>query len=125
MLFKERLHALLQGEDHPFVGSQRAVSLPIIVRLYNKIQRGVVFAPIFTKNGMVINGHHRYLAARLANSVVEHIPWETSCVKQPRAWSLVDIDEFDWDTPEAVEAHDKRDAVCMEMTLDEFLETLK
>lgn len=74
---------------------------------------------------MVVNGHHRYLAARLADFSVEDIPWETSSVKQPRTWDLVEIDERDWDTPAAVAAHNKRDAECMEMSLDEFLETLK
>ncbi len=124
MSLKDQLHKLLQESDHQLMASQPEVSMPIIERMYKKMQKGVTFADIRTAENVVTNGHHRYLAARLLGVYIGSQDSELVAAKVVRTWDSVMIVDVDFDKPEEIDRHNAYDAKCMDMKLEQFLELI-
>ncbi|AGK54063.1 hypothetical protein [Bacillus sp. 1NLA3E] len=80
---------------------QKAVSLPMIKRYVQMILDGKFPPPdIKVDDGVIIKGHHRYVAARI-------VGWEDDLNERPcnnvkkeqyiREWSEVNVDTTEWD----------------------------
>jgi hypothetical protein len=71
---------------------------------------GVQFQPIQVKGNFIVNGHHRYIASKLADIEMECIPWEAPEIMMTYQWKEIWLDPLDWDTPEEIKAYHQKDA---------------
>jgi hypothetical protein len=125
MLLKEKLLALLQSECMELISSHDRLSLPIVERIYKKMSVGVEFGPIKVDGGLIIDGHHRYVASLLAEYSLERIPCPRSSAKMLKKWESVELVEEDWDTSARVKRWNEIDARYIGLTMDEFIEKMK
>jgi hypothetical protein len=101
-----------------FVPSQERLSFPIIKRLYLKMRIGIQFAPLKICNGIIIDGHHRYVAACLAKISCEYVPAQSSSILIRGVWQSVKIVSEDWDTPQLIQEMNITDAKYSNINLD-------
>lgn len=93
-----------------FVPSQERLSFPIIQRLYLKMCIGIQFAPLKICDSLIIDGHHRYIAACLAEIKCEFVPAQSSSSIREVMWQSVKIVSEDWDTPQIIQEMNITDA---------------
>lgn len=86
-----------------FIPSQERLSFPIIKRLYLKMQIGVRFAPLKICDDIIIDGHHRYIAACLSGISCEFVPAQSSSNLMKEKWPSFRIVSEDWDTPQIIQ----------------------
>ena len=118
----EKIHKLFEGKNL-LLPTQRKICLPIINRLYIKMINGVRLPDIQVSNGMICDGHHRYIAACLAKIEISQTP---GVVAHPDItnWKSVTIDEEEWDTPARIRMYLERDARYNDMEYAKLAELL-
>lgn len=89
------------------------------------MQAGIKFSPIKVDGDLICDGHHRYVAALLANFPIEKIAWQSSSATTAISWSEVYYDENDWDTAFEVKMRNIQDATYNDLTLDQIEDLLK
>lgn len=82
-------------ELHP---SHSKLCFPIIERIYRKMKLGIRFSGIKIDGDVIIDGHHRYLAALLAEVYLERYPYSKTSATVVGEWNTVLFDTNDWDT---------------------------
>jgi ParB-like chromosome segregation protein Spo0J len=82
---------------------------------------GLLFPPIKINNNRICDGHHRYLAAQLANYPIEPINWCMSSNVQTSQWNEIMLDTADWDSPAVVRTLNKKDALYNGLLLEDLL----
>ena len=105
--------------------TQSKLCLPIIDRIYRKLLHGVKFSAIKVDDNLICDGHHRYLAACLANVTIERIPYSRTLATVAVDWSSVVFIEEDWDTAAKVEMLNEQDARYNNMSVQKLVELLK
>ena len=90
MNLKDRLLELIKNGELEMNSTHKALSLPIIERIYNKMMLNIQFDSIQVDKGVIINGHHRYLASRLANFNLDQVPGIKTAAKELIDWQNVD-----------------------------------
>ncbi|BAV06223.1 hypothetical protein FLA_2239 [Filimonas lacunae] len=103
--------------------SQPKICLPLINRLYLKISKGIQVPDIKVVNGIICDGHHRYIASRLADVPLGHAAGVSSH-PDITSWEAVSIDEDEWDTPETIQKYMEEDAEYNSLTYKELVELL-
>jgi len=122
---KERLILLMNSGQIELVSTHARLSFPIIERMYRKMVAEVPFTDIQVAGSAIINGHHRYLAALLANYQLSRAAGIRSEAKLNVDWKAVILEDADWDLPGDVERFNAEDARYCGMGLGEFLERIK
>lgn len=105
--------------------TQPKLCIPIIVRLYKKMAAGIKFPGIKISESLICDGHHRYLAAQLANVPLDRIPGHTTTATIKTDWKLVSFDEEDWDTETKINFLNTQDALFNDIPLSEIIDLLK
>jgi hypothetical protein len=78
---------------------------------------GIKFDEIKECEGLIIDGHHRYLSSLITKNEISSIPgYKTSATKE-HSWLGVEFDESDWDTVSKISYLNKLDAKYNEMDL--------
>lgn len=72
-----------------YSATQRNISIPIVNRIYKKMMGGIRFSDIYIKDGVICDGHHRYLASLLANYSIGKADGELSHGVEVVPWELV------------------------------------
>jgi hypothetical protein len=103
--------------------TQKRLSIPIVIRLCRKMRAGIKFPSIQVSDGVICNGHHRYVASALASVEIEIVPYDFKA--EVINWKSIEFDDLDWDTEAEILEHNKKDAAYNNKTLDEILEILK
>lgn len=112
--------------DRHLKATQKKLSLPIINRLYRKMLIGVSFPPIqVSSNNWIIDGHHRYIAAMLADYKLKWIPSNTTSATTVILWSSVKFVDEEWDTLAKIRMLDERDAIENNIDINAFRKLLK
>jgi hypothetical protein len=124
MNFKDQLLELMNTEGLDLVSTHKALSLPIIERIYKKMMLNLKFDSIQVDNGVIINGHHRYLASKLANFNLDQVPGLKSSAKELIDWQLVKLVEDDWDTDYKIKRLNEEDAKYNGISIEELLAQL-
>lgn len=86
---------------------------------------GIRFSPIKVNGDLICDGHHRYVAALLANYPIEKIAWQSSSATATVSWSEVHFDENDWDTAFEIKMRNMQDAAYNDLTVDQIEDLLK
>ncbi|GAB2493394.1 hypothetical protein GCM10027164_24010 [Algoriphagus taiwanensis] len=104
--------------------THKKLCLPIIERIYKKMILNLRFGSIQIDEGVILNGHHRYLASKLANFNLDRIQGIRSSAKELIDWQNVILVEEDWDTEAKIRLLNEEDARLNEMSLEELLALL-
>lgn len=114
-------------DKHPieYRSSQKTLCLPIISRLYKKMKIGIKFTEIKIDNGLICDGHHRYIASLLANVNIAMTHTLRTSASQEICWHSVAFDENDWDSIAKIDLLNQQDATYNDISLESLLEMLK
>lgn len=85
---------------------------------------GLMFPSISFDDDVIIDGHHRYLAAHLIGFDLDRVQGIRSSAKLKRGWRSIELVEEDWDTPTKVAILDQRDAEYNGLTVNELTQLL-
>ena len=119
------LKGIITDHAPTLLPTQPRLCIPIIARIYRKMLIGFRFRPIHVAEGMIIDGHHRYVAALAAGYDLESIPSTPSSVTQSLAWPAIDFVEEDWDTEAKIRLLNEHDAHYNDLPLHRFIDLLK
>jgi len=123
---KEDVLNFLQSEELELKSTHKVLSFPIIYRLYRKMLLKIQFTHIKVDDELIIDGHHRYLASKLAKSKeLERVKSHITDAKEKTDWKNVEIVDSDWDAPESVKTFNEEDAKYNNMTLEKLEELLE
>jgi hypothetical protein len=92
----EIIQKALQGD--PAISGQNFVSLPAVQRYVDRLLKGDVAPPIKMDGNIIVDGNHRYIAAKILGRSPEVAPGALSPSKagQTKPVSDVKIDPVDW-----------------------------
>ena len=119
------IRKLIEGDQLEFLCSQRSISLPIINRIYHKMVLGIKFPEIKVSNNIIIDGHHRYLASKIASIDLQKIHFTEVNNLKSKGWQELLFDGTDWDTPEQIFKHIQTDAQYNKISIEKLLSLLE
>jgi hypothetical protein len=125
MSLKNELDQLFKSGTIELVSTHEHLSVPIIERIYKKMTLKLKFGSIQVDKGVIIDGHHRYVASLLAQCYLEQVPGIKSQAKNTFEWAAVKLLDEDWDTPAKVKLLNEEDAKYNGMSVEELLEKIK
>lgn len=121
---KDEILDFLNRAEFGYRASQKKLCLPLINRLAHKMCVGLTFPDIKVCEGMIIDGHHRYVAARLTGFELAIVPHRKCASASAVFWGSMDIVEQDYDTSEAIENFLAEDAKFNGKSLEDIVELL-
>lgn len=80
----------------PLHTQQSAVSLPMIQRYTQMLHQGMQAPAIKVDGGIIVDGNHRYVAARLFGQEPKVMEWAGGNASRVVDWAKVFIDPKDW-----------------------------
>jgi ParB-like chromosome segregation protein Spo0J len=84
---------------------------------------GIKFSEIKVENGVICNGHHRYIASLLAGIKIDIVvSINTSKII---SWESVVFVEDDWDTPVKIASLNQDDADYNNKSIEQIVDMLK
>lgn len=105
--------------------TQHQLCVPIINRIYQKMASGIRFDDIKVCEGLIIDGHHRYLCSLLAETGIGQVPSHKTSATTPFTWNEVEFVDVEWDTPEKIEKLNRDDAFFNNIPLNVIIELTK
>lgn len=105
----EDIFKLLNQDVLELKATQNKICLPILSRLFHKMNSGIKFTNIKVVEGLIIEGHHRYLASQLANYDLGR-----DLTLKPSKTIAIDGDTIEytndeWDTPARIKMLNEED----------------
>ena len=122
---KERIERYIQDNKIELSGTHKRLCVPIIDRIYKKMLLGLKFDPIKIDDGLICDGHHRYMASLLASVSLETRPYLKTSATIVVPWDSVSFEEQDWDTPAKIDMLNEDDAAYNEIEIKTLLKLLK
>ncbi|CAM4338669.1 hypothetical protein SAMN06265348_11214 [Pedobacter westerhofensis] len=92
--------------------------LPIIRRIYNKMQFGIRFSEIKVANNVIIDGHHRYISSLLSRYQIARVPGLLTSATQIDDWMNVEFDLKDWDAASRIKYLNQQDSAYNEIDIE-------
>jgi hypothetical protein len=92
------------------MSSHKKLSLPVVRRIYNKMCIGIKFDEIKVCDGIIIDGHHRYVSSLLANYEIGQVPSSKTSATVPCEWKTVEFVDEEWDTEAKIAERNRQDA---------------
>jgi hypothetical protein len=83
-------------KDAPLMSQQGAVSLPRLQQFVDRLLAGEVPPAIKVDGGMIVDGNHRYIAARIAGLHAAIQPWAGGRPADAVRWNHIRIDKIFW-----------------------------
>lgn len=120
-LTKEQVIELLQSEKMDLEPTQNQLCFPILKRIYSKMSAGLLLPSIQVCENLIINGHHRYIAAILAGYQLGRVTSIKSGAKQPMEWKLLTIADEDWDMSSDIKMFNEEDAKYNDLDLEDII----
>jgi hypothetical protein len=125
MMTSEMIEKAIREDRLELVSTQKRLCVPIIKRICKKMLVGIRFPPISIENGLICDGHHRYVASILANYALEKVKGNTTSATVAVSWSLVVFEGEDWDTEAKIAMLNHQDAEFNGIAIGEIVELLK
>jgi hypothetical protein len=89
------------------------------------MQGGIKFPPIKVAEGLIIDGHHRYVASLLAQFSLEKMPSVTTSATITTDWESIEFVTEDWDTEAKIKMLNEKDAAFNDKRLEDIINLLK
>lgn len=124
MNLKDQLLELIKAGELDLLSTHKTLSLPVVERIYKKMRLNLRFGSIQVDKDVILNGHHRYLASKLANFQLDQVPGIKTAAKELIDWQNVELVEDDWDTEAKIRHLNKEDARYNEIKIEELLAQL-
>jgi hypothetical protein len=115
---------MLNEGNIPLKATQNKICVPIVERMYKKMKAGIGFSGILVCDGVITNGHHRYIASLLSECPIEHLPWEKAKSRDVCSWNNVILIEDDYETEADILKHNEDDAKYNNITIKELVAIL-
>lgn len=125
MITKEVLQQFLSENNIELKSTHKTLCFPVINRIYKKMKAGIKFAEIKVSEGVICDGHHRYLASLMADYPIGTVPYITTSATDITEWESVDLVDDDWDTPAKIQMLNEQDADFNAISLEKIVELLK
>ena len=122
---REIIIDFIQNANIELKPTQPNLCLPIINRLYKKMCAGIKFSGIKVSNGLICDGHHRYVASMLAQYPLERILGNLTTATILFTWESINLIEEDWDTAATIKLLNEQDANYNNLPLAKIVELLK
>lgn len=108
--FKILLENSLADREFEFAPTQNKISIPLVYRIYKKMKAEIKFDAIKVVDGLVIDGHHRFIASILAGVEIEKFPSTKNLSQTNFEWSEVTLSLSEYDTESDIDYHNFNDA---------------
>lgn len=125
VITNEIIRAVWATQDIAFNPTHSRLSLPIINRIYKKMQHGIKFDDIKVCDDFVIDGHHRYVASILANVNIIKNPCPKTSATVDYEWVNVEFVDEEWDTEDKIQHLNRLDAKYNDIPLEEIEDIIK
>lgn len=122
LITEDIIQKLIKENELDFHPTQRKLSLPIINRIYKKMISEIKFEVIKVNDKLIIDGHHRYISARLAKIEIGHAKYPKSSATIGFSWNEVAFVNEEWDTLIKIQHLNKLDAIYNNLTLKKIIE---
>ena len=106
----KEIKRFIDNKEIALTSTHHKLSLPVIKRIYKKMVNGIKFDDIKICENLVIDGHHRYISALLAEIEIGKIKSLKSSATKECKWNDVEFDENDWDTDSKIQYLNEKDA---------------
>lgn len=97
----EELEKFLLETEFDHQPGQIEISFPIIQRIHRRLQQGNSFSAIKTRNGRIVDGHHRYICHKLLKIEPVTIVGGANNYKVEFVWAEVSLTTDDYDDEDA------------------------
>lgn len=102
----EELQNFLIQNELKYLPSQNEVSFPKIQRIHRRLQQGHSFSPIQVSEGVISDGHHRYICLSLLELDIEiKKAGKNTTYTTDYIWENMNLDTEDHDTSEERNAY--------------------
>ncbi len=122
---QEFISHFIAGNHIAFSCTHTRLCVPVIDRIYRKMLVGIKFAEIKVYDRIICDGHHRYLAALLANYTLSIVPYIRTSATKVIDWKSVIFDDEDWDTPAKIRILNEQDADYNNIPIQKLIELLE
>jgi hypothetical protein len=89
------------------------------------MRNGLKFDDIKICEGVIIDGHHRYVSSLLANIKLDEAKSSKTSATIEYKWNDVEFVEEDWDTEDGIKRFNELDAEFNNMTIERIIEMIK
>lgn len=79
---------------------QKKISFPVIQRIHRRLQQGNSFSAIKVRDGIIVDGHHRYISHKLLNLNPETVQGGTNSEDVEYVWTEISLVPVDYDSDE-------------------------
>lgn len=110
----------LKNRNLELKSTQHQLSLPIINRMYRKMINGIKFSEIQIHENLIIDGHHRYISAQLANQEIQSRPSNRNSYTRIYEWENVNFVDEEWDTARKIQLFNKLDAAYNQISVEQI-----
>jgi len=104
---KAEVEFFLTQTEFELKPGQGAISFPIIERIHRRLQQGKRFSSIKVNDGIITDGHHRYICLKILDLDLE----ESKGGKNPSAegfeWKELNIEDVDYDTEADIKRYEE------------------
>jgi hypothetical protein len=115
----------LSTNNIEFKSTHHRLSLPIINRIYKKMKNGIKFDDIKVCEGLIIDGHHRYVSSLMAEfEIGKTITHKTSATNKYE-WSIVEFSNIEWDTADKIQYLNELDAEFNNISIEKIIAMTK
>lgn len=122
---QEFLEKFIIEQRTSLLPSQPKICIPIVTRIYRKMLAGIRFSEIKVYDGIICEGHHRYIASLLANYPLGQLPGIPTSASVAREWKSIVFEPDDWDTPAKVKMLNEQDALFNNVPMEDLVALLK
>ncbi len=121
MVTDQMIKEYFERNECSILPTQKRICLPVINRMVRKMQNSIRFNDISIYEGMIVDGHHRYVASLFAGITIGQSDGGKPN-PQITDWKSIEIIEEDWDTPAKLLIINQNDADFNGLTLEKMIE---
>lgn len=119
--FKKLLEDKIAHTQLDYKPTQDKLSIPLIFRIYKKMKGGLLnFDAIKVAEGLIIDGHHRYIASVAACATIEKFASTINHNQIAFDWQDVKLSTIEYDSATDINYHNYNDAKRNGITIDEI-----
>lgn len=122
---KETVSKLLLEHSIELMSTHSKLCYPIINRIYKKMAIGIKFPSIKVDGNLIIDGHHRYVAALLAGKKLNVVSSQKTSATIIYQWESIVLDIEDWDTDAKIRMLNEEDAKYNAIDIDKLIDLIK
>ena len=120
----EYITNFIKENEIKLTSTHHKLCVPIINRLCQKMWSGIKFDEIKECEGLIIDGHHRYLSSLITKIEVGVVPSHKTSATVQYNWVDIEFDENDWDTDSKISYLNELDAKYNGIDLERIKEII-